>query len=589
MGREASSQNYPKEITDHTKGSSYLAIMRLAAVLRRSIRPGTRPIFSFFRRKTDLDRLKADLEVSLQSGKQVPAAESHLALAAAYLRVQQPQNALPHITASSSLLKQLPSPSLQLLHHSAKMAMETLAACGRLKEALAAAEESLSTARGLFGPTDVELARTLYGVSYVKAGNGLNSDAEALCKEVVHILRQHRDKAFLADALKSLSGLYYHTGKLAEALAVITESVQLLEDLSDIEHLPAALMTQADIYMTEGKLHLVAEVSEKALEVLRGTKGQNLDVLSSCLDRLISVAIAKDDLDTAGQLAQEKADLDRQIRPEDQQQAALNSYNLAFVAFNKDKPEPARTYLESSLPLFPTNSPGAIKTLTLLCKVCLALEDLESAELYADRLISQAVEVKDYPDLPGVYLDYGTVKEQREKEAAALEAYWKCVELERNKPTDCSAFSYMNIGQIYAKQNDFVRAEENYKKGCDLYMKRTQGISPEIAILLHNLATIQTSAEKLDSAERNYMKSLEVKLKFCEEKSETVLETQLCLAGVLIREKKFSEAEMVLRRCISRHDGEQRKSAAALLALALDQQGRAAEAEEMARQYNSKS
>lgn len=563
--------------------------MRLAAVLRRSFRPGTRPLFSLFRRKSELERLKTDLEAAIQAGTPVPAAQSHLALAAAYLRLQQPLNALPHLTATSALIKELPAPSVQLIHEAAKMRMETLAACGRMQEALVAAEESITTARALYAATDLELARTLYGVSYVKAGNGLNAEAESICKEVVQILRQHRDKAFLADALKSLSGLYFNSSRSTEALPLITESVRILEDLSDVEHLPAALLTLADIHLAEGKMHLAAEACEKALEILRGTKGSNLDTLSSCLDRLISVAIAKDDMNTAGPLAKEKEELDQKIRPEDQLQSAQNNYTLGLVAFNKDQPQSARSHLETSLSLFPSKSTGIIKTLTLLCKVCLATEDLESAEMYADRLLVEAAEVKDYQDLPGVYLDYGTVKEQREKEAAALEAYWKCVELERNKPTDCSAFSYMNIGQIYAKQNDFVRAEENYQKGCDLYIKRTQGISPEIAILLHNLATIQTSAEKLSAAEHTYMKSLEVKLKFCEEKSETVLDTQLCLAGVLIREKKFPEAEMVLRRCISRHEGEQRKSAASLLVLALDQQGRAAEAEEMARQYDSKS
>ena len=563
--------------------------MRLAAVLRRTIRPGTRPLFSLFRRKSEIDRLKADLEIALKSENPTPAVQSHLSLAAAYLRLQQPLNALPHLTATSTLLKQVATPSLQLTHESAKMRMETLAACGRMKEALVDAEECLSTARALYADTDLELARTLYGVSYVKAGNALNAEAESLCKEVVQILRQHRDKAFLADALKSLSGLCFNSGKVAEALPLITESVQILEDLSDLEHIPAALLTLADIHLAEGKMHLVAEVCEKALEVLRSTKGKNLDVLSTCLDRLISVAIAKDDMATAGPLVQEKADLDQEIRPEDQLQSAMNKYTLGLVAFNKDQPQPARSHLEASLAQFPTKSPGAIKALTLLCKVCLATEDLESAELYADRLLSEAAEVKDYQDLPGVYLDYGTVKEQRDKEAAALAAYWKCVELEGSKPTDCSAFSYMNIGQIYAKQNDFVRAEENYQKGCDLYIQRTPGFSPEVAVLLHNLATLQTSAENLSRAELTYLKSLEVKMHFCEEKSETVLDTQLCLAGVLIREKKFKEAELVLRRCISKHDGEQRKSAAALLVLALDQQGRAAEAEEMARQYDSKS
>ena len=563
--------------------------MRLAAAVRRNAPPATRSLFSFFRRPTELDRLKANLDVSLQSGSKEPAIQSHLALAAAYIRLQQPSAALSHASSSSQLLSELPAPPISLVHDTAKMLMELHAAGGNMQTALQHATECERTARILYKATDFELARTLYGVSYIQAGCGLMENAEKLCSEVVQILRLHKDKAFLGDALKALSGLQGSSGKMTEAMKSITESVQIFEDITDLDQLPSALLTLSDLYFSANKPHLVQSTCTKALSVLRNTSPKHPDLLSLCLDRLIKVALNRNDFATAQSFAQEKLDLDRKIQPENTLQAGLNHYTMGLIAFNKEDMTTARDQLEAAVPLLPEDSTGGMKTLTLLCKVHMSLNDPETAEKHADRLMSSVQRVENYPDLAGVYLDYGLVKEHRDKEEDALQAYRRCVELEEGKHTECSAFAYMNIGQIWAKRNEFRTAEDNYVKGCEIYREITHGDGPEMPVLWHNLATIQTSAERLEAAAENYKKSEQGKLKFCEEKSEMVLETRLCLAGVLMRLKRFAEAETLLRRCVAIHDGEHRKSASSLLVLALDQQGRTSEAEELAREHDKQS
>ena len=159
------------------------------------------------------------------------------------------------------------------------------------------------------------LAQAGYGATLIATGHFEDGGAVA-----IRALEQSRDRSphssDLALALEQVASAYGRIGRYQEASALMTKSVSIFRERGDLPDLVRGLMSLTDAALVLGHVDEARAHATEALECSLTLVGRTYPFVAIQLSQLSDLAVDRNDIESAKELAERAADMARDLSPE---------------------------------------------------------------------------------------------------------------------------------------------------------------------------------------------------------------------------------------------------------------------------------
>jgi len=392
---------------------------------------------------------------------------------------------------------------------------------GKLAEAESLQREALAVRRTLLGNDDPAVTSSLDDLASVLWEQGKLAEAEAIRRDVVEFDRKHFGKVHpdLASALNNLAIVLFDERKLAEAEAMFLESLEMKRRLlaSDHPDLAKGRHNLADVLLEEGKFSEAEAMQREAILMQRKLFGSENPTLATFLNGLGLLLWKEGKLAEAEAAQREALVIRRKVLGNEHAYVGTSLANLALVLQDEGKLSEAEDAFREALAL--------------------------DKRMLPDGHLAIAVDLN---NLARVLRDLGKLAEAEEMVREALARFQK---LYGEEHPDV-AWSLAILGNLLRNEGKLAEAETAGRQALKMRRKLLGNGNPDVGDSLKLLAGVLSDEGKLDEAEILAREDLALQRRLFDDHNPKVATSLANLARVLYRRDMFAEAALLVQECL---------------------------------------
>jgi serine/threonine-protein kinase len=390
---------------------------------------------------------------------------------------------------------------------------------GQTTDAQPLIEQALSVRRSLFGPENLEVARSLYSLNRVYAAKGDLRTAERLAQETLAIHRRLTGERSLetAGSLCRLGVIQNQEGELAAAEQLFRQCLSIREERLGPEHeqITVPLDNLARLALDRNDYVQAEALYRRILDIDRRTRGYDHPQSIRHLHNLAVTIQGRGDLATAEQLMRESIALYKRVLTDQHYETIDAMSNLGTLLTDKGAYTEARQVLEATLAAnrkLRGDAPHMYIGHDLANLAHLAYKEKRYAE--AEQRVSEALEVYRATLRPThgyiaaalalqgkIRLGAGKPKQAEEVLNTALAA-WRT---EYGEESGEYAVTLAALGRALAVQGRTQEAEKAFLQSYPILM-RTQGQRDAVAETRRWIEDLYRSLGRPDAAREYFAK-----------------------------------------------------------------------------------
>lgn len=331
------------------------------------------------------------------------------------------------------------------------------------------------------------------------------------------ILAEESERAKLF-GYKLFSKIYMQFNEYQEALIFLKKRLSLVQEIfqTDSEEVSAAYEDLAHGYIENADFQRAAECSEKALEIYRRLgKEYSLDAIY-LWSYIADLCMIQQDYDRAIEIYHKNIQIVMETSNESDHRLSMSYNNLGQMYEKKGQlPEALKCFLKSQELVKRYHSGDAETEITLL------------------------------NNISAIYQAMGDLNQAKN---TLLEAEKSCLQSLGNT-NKIMAHIYNNLATVYGDLEQWIPAEQNYKKTIEIEQKIYGKVHTQLAITYRNLAFVylrQGNPDKLVEAHKLMEEALEICKKLYPPVHGEIAELYVAFFSLCYAEKKFDEALVYL-------------------------------------------
>ena len=262
------------------------------------------------------------------------------------------------------------------------------------------------------------------------AAEGRYEDAINIFQKMARYCEDNNKPIALSGVLNELGGCYLFSGQFDKGLEVFNRSIQLKKDLGLFADLLPTYNNLANLFYTFGN-------NDKAMEFFQ----LGLDVMNQVNDNK-----AKGEF----------------------------LYNLGYFYYTNKKYDLAVQYMQQSIPMLTTANDFDYLAFAayMMAEMSYKVKDYDQANTYLEQAMAAQRKLKKFDDLSKSFNLAAMIAEEKGDIMKATISFQLSAEIvPQGKETKGTATSWYNLGRLYVRQNDLVKAEECFKKAVDIIEK----------------------------------------------------------------------------------------------------------------------
>src|SRR5262245_22073146 len=347
-------------------------------------------------------------------------------------------------------------------------------------------------------------------------------EAAALAKRVWEIRRRvlGAEHELAAVAAVGYAQLLYYSSRYTEAEPLFRGALVTFPRIVGENH-PTVGSVRSDLAVTlnaQGKYATATPLSEAALKRTRSIYGEDHPDTAVCLNNLAMHFDRLARFGVAEPLHRQALDILLRAEGEDGPHVTISRSNLAYNLGEQGKHA--------------------------------AAEDLYRKTLHARRKSLG----EDHPDTAMNYSDLATTLDEQGRHAEAWPLHHKALAIIRGvfgEENAKTAIALNNLAMNLHHQWKYEEADPYFRKALKIHLRDAPaGGSRSAANVHHNLAANLQGQGQLDAAREQLEKSLAILRKLLGEDHPDVAQGSIAIAGLLSEQKKYAEAEPLIRRAI---------------------------------------
>jgi serine phosphatase RsbU (regulator of sigma subunit)/tetratricopeptide (TPR) repeat protein len=304
-----------------------------------------------------------------------------------------------------------------------------------------------------------------------RAYQGQNDFSAALnyYLQSVMIFETANDSKQLAEDHYDIAMLYNQRNAYQKSVDNLQKSIKYYQAAKDSDGEEKALNRLGDAYLALKDYNNATNSYSKLIEAYR-KKGNNNGVAAT-LSKLAALNKINNNFDNALKFSEEKFQLHKANNQK--VEAAFAANNVGFLYRQKNDNNKSVEYFNQALDLFKqASAERKDKSAIIYNNIGVTytnLGDYRKAANYYNEVLRMNEEKKSYPDIAGSYNYLAANDYISANNDQALFNVQKAIEIgEANKCTAQLVESYQILSEIYAKDNDFKRSQEAFKKHQEL-------------------------------------------------------------------------------------------------------------------------
>jgi serine phosphatase RsbU (regulator of sigma subunit)/tetratricopeptide (TPR) repeat protein len=382
-----------------------------------------------------------------------------------------------------------------------------------------------------------------------KAYQGKNDFSSALnyYLQSVIVFEAANDNKELAEDHYDIAMLYNQRNAHQKSIDNLQKAIKYYQNAKDTEGEEKAISRLGDSYLAMKDYNNATAHYSKLMEMYR-KKGNNAGV-SSALSKLAALNKINNNFDNALKYSEEKFELHK--KENQHLEAAFAANNVGFLYRQKNDNDKSVSYFNQALDLFKqASAERKEKSAVIYNNIGVTytnLGDYRKAATYYNEVLRMNEERKSYPDIASSYNYIAANDYISANNDQALFSVQKAIEIgEANKCTAQLVESYQILSEIYAKDNDFKRSQEAFKKHQEFKDALAQEQRKEEEVIQQT----QIEAEKKESefklliADKEKQELTLNQLQLQADKAKTDLELQEKQVTLLRQEKDLQTATL---------------------------------------------
>jgi len=327
---------------------------------------------------------------------------------------------------------------------------------------------------------------------------------------------------------------------------------QILHGLEDEPELRAELMdTMARVYGSLGLYDDARELFENALEIRRGTLGNDDPLVAGTLHGLAGTMLSLGDADTAERFLREALKIQRDHHSEDQLEYVKGLNNLAIFYEGQGDTQKAeqlhRDVLEAKRSLLGPQDPEVGVSLHNLAKNVLKNGKPEEAEtLYREALVFRERDNgAKSPEVARTLNSLGSVVEAQGRLDEAEALYRRSLDIRREIYPDGHlevATTLNNLAKLLQRRGRLEASEPLYREALAIISKVLPANHPNRAWMLRNLASLLLDRGSAQEAEATAREAFEIFREAPKSDPSRAANTESVLGGALAALGRYEEA-----------------------------------------------
>jgi serine/threonine protein kinase/tetratricopeptide (TPR) repeat protein len=432
-----------------------------------------------------------------------------------------------------------PAESPQVAEGLFQMAL-ALNSLGQLKEAEAAARESVSIRRKLFAAAQVS--------------TNLSSDSLYLTERFA--------PWSLCDSLSELGHVLYIQSEYDKAETAYREALTLARQFRGNKHRDVAVqLSGLGIVLGEAaKLGEAEEALHESLEIFRAlSSGQPNPAVANSLNNLALVLRREGRFDEAERLLVESLEITRKMVGPEHLQVASGLHNLATVAHDWNRLAEAETREREAIAMLRRLGNDELFLATALGRLGNILTDKGELD-EAQQVITESLATRrrllgeENVDVATSLVSLGNILQRRGKSAEAEDIFRQAVATRRkllgNAHPDVAA-SLRSLGGLLSNRGNLEEAETVLRESLAIMRRLPVSDNSRLATVLNDLALLLRDLRKLDEAEPMFREALALQRKLSTNESPAIILGLNNLGLLLIDKARVEEAETLFREALA--------------------------------------
>ncbi len=453
---------------------------------------------------------------------------------------------------------------------------------GRYSEAEEDAVELLAEVENTWGKNSLETAEALDLLTEALWRGGKAAEPGTLghANRALEIRRLHlgQDHPLVADSLVEKSNVLKNITRFSEAEDLLKRALPLYRQAygAGDTHVAMALNNLGNLYFELGRYEDAAEQLTEALELYESACGSDCPELAGTLGNLANVLAAVGDSEQAMAFLERELSIHRQTLGEDHPTTAITLNNLGQLLSGMGLYEDSRELLQRVIAIREKAlGPDHPLLAAAICNLAI-LESTIGRVREADNDYQRCVAVfsralgPDHPDTAQAVANYGAFLQPWDAVAARAEYERARKIFEQGYGSEHPKVAWMdaNLGQVLTMLRDLPGARGHLQAALR-YWEKNPEVEPALQIAaLSRMGRLEMERGRLAKARDYFDRVLAMELAAHGSEHAHVADAQAQIAGVLVRQEAFAEAEGLLRQALDlqqRTLGEQHPAVAGTL------------------------
>jgi len=361
-----------------------------------------------------------------------------------------------------------------------------------------------------------------------------------------------------ADVLETIARTYHGLGDYAEAEALLRSAlkIRVAAEGRETDGVAATLITLGGTLQVERKADEAEKLQREALAIRERRHGRESAETAEALDELAKTLIGKSSYPEAEKLAQEGLHIRETVFGPNSTQVAQSLKTLGSLYTEQNEWKKAEDAIARELSILRAlhdDSPSFPAALDDLAVVQTQLGDYDAAEkTFAEVMpIEERMFGDEHPEYASALENLGNVYYRKGEYARTAEQLEKVLAIRRKALGDDAepvARTTANLATVYGASGNDAAALPKFQEAQERLTKFLGPDHPDVASVLTGKAGCLMRLGRLDEAEAAARQGLAIRIAKFPDKSIPVSLSRLRLGQILTAEKRYAEADALLRQ-----------------------------------------
>jgi serine/threonine protein kinase/TolA-binding protein len=361
-----------------------------------------------------------------------------------------------------------------------------------------------------------------------------------------------------ADVLEAIARTYHGLGEYAEAERLLRSALKtrIAAEGPDSDRVAETLITLGETLQVERKADEAEKLQREALAIREKRHGRESAETAEALDELAKTLIAKSAYPEAEKIALEGLHIREKVSGPSSAESAKSLRTLGSLYTEQNEWKKAEEAIARELSILRAlhdDSPSFPAALDDLAVVQTQLGDYDAAEkTFAEVMpIEERMFGDEHPEYASALENLGNVYYRKGEYARTAEQLEKVLAIRRKALGDDAepvARTTANLATVYGASGNDVAALPKFQEAQERLTKFLGPDHPDVASVLTGKAGCLMRLGRLDEAEAAARQGLAIRIAKFPDTSIPVSLSRLRLGQILTAEKRYAEADALLRQ-----------------------------------------